>query len=104
VKNALIILLVAVMGCRTAVNYTNAPCSIKVLNERLCIRCNTPTTLKNLHIIWFQEYLGCFALCFSCWEGASIEERILYYHELVIDVWDKPDLWYDIEQAIMDGK
>ena len=69
-----------------------------------CGRCKMPWSLVELHNTHYNNHQGCFPLCEDCWNDLSINDRLPYYEYLVFYEWGKPDLWKDIEQAVLNGK
>lgn len=74
-----------------------------------CGRCRTSWRFVEGHSTNYTEHRGCFPLCEACWSELTPEQRLPFYRDLwqswQADGSDKePDVWNQIESAVLAGK
>jgi hypothetical protein len=67
-----------------------------------CLRCGMSWLFTRHHITRYSFFAGCFPLCEHCWRKLTVDQRLRYYHGLVFEEWDEPDLWDKIRDAVID--
>ena len=74
-----------------------------------CLHCGRPWNLCKAHHTFYTTSAACFPLCERCWCELTPEQRLSYYRHL----WAKwqqddspkpPEIWVQIEQAVLSGK
>lgn len=70
-----------------------------------CLRCKTPWRFVDHHTTWYAPSSGCFPLCEKCWAKLQRpERRLAFYAQMVFGHWNKPSLWPDVRDAVLEGK
>jgi hypothetical protein len=82
-------------------------------NYGSCNRCGASWRDTPHHTTKYQDTLGCFPLCETCWAALTPEGRLPFYRKLFSE-WEsygpmsEAELavynWAEIERAVLEGK
>lgn len=73
-----------------------------------CQCCGLPWSVVASHVTDYTDDRGCFPLCELCWRMLPRADRLPFYRRLH-DEWERsgdvePELWSQIEAAVLEGR
>lgn len=69
-----------------------------------CGKCGTSWLFVEGHSTPYNDHSACFPLCERCWDELTPDERLPYYADLILGVWEDPDKWPLVKTAVLEGK